>query len=80
MNVSINMSIIKHNEFRSQSFKDGAQDIGMESEGVPAPHMGQEYQTIISDVERSQRRIFLESINEFVEANQFQDQSVKTYA
>ena len=52
----------------------------MESEGVPAPHMGQEYQTIISDVERSQRRIFLESINEFVEANQFQDQSVKSYA
>lgn len=69
MNVSINMSIIKHNEFKSQSFKDGTEDIGMESEGVPAPYMGQDYQMVISDVERSQRRIFLESINQFVESN-----------
>lgn len=63
MNVSINMSIIKQNEFRSLNFKDGAGDIGMESEGVVAPSKAQEYQMVIADVERSQRNIFLEQTN-----------------
>jgi hypothetical protein len=44
MNVSINMSIIKHNEFKCMSSKDGNKEIGTEEGRASVPDMGQDYQ------------------------------------
>lgn len=74
MNLSINMSIIKHNEFKSASRTAGPKqprsgDIAVENlefAMVDDPMKSQDYQMAINKVERKKRAIFMEGTNEYV--------------
>jgi len=74
MNLSINMSIIKHNEFKSASRTTGPKmprdgDIAVENlefAMVEDPMKSQDYQMALNKVDRQRRVIFLEQSNEYV--------------
>jgi hypothetical protein len=74
MNLSINMSIIKHNEFKSSSRTSGPKtprdgDIAVENlefAMVEDPMKSQDYQLALNKVDRQRRAIFLEQNNSYV--------------
>ena len=86
MNLSINMSIIKHNEFKSASRTTGPKmprdgDIAVENlefAMVEDPMKSQDYQLALNKVDRQRRIIFLEQSNEYI--NDMNEQVMYKYA
>lgn len=76
LNLSINMSIIKHNEFKSVSKTVGPKNQAVRTGDVATenlefamvedPTKSQDYQMAISKVHRGKRSIFMEADNEYV--------------
>ena len=78
-NVAVNFSIIKQNEFKSLiQVKDiGAEEL--EFNQVQNLERTQDHQVKASSLDRSQRSIFIESINQFIPHHRFSDQYAVQY-
>lgn len=72
LNIGVNFSIIKHNEYKSYNFENHTTstkncDIGVESQAVQDPTYTQDYQMTANRlVSRDHRTVFLEKMNKYI--------------